>query len=100
MQASTQLKQPLRIGGAARLATVMYQLFRLGHGYCAVISGVIVMHSNYGRSISAGVNRLLGTALGALVGTAMLWLAGTHVFSVFLAVTLTIWICSMNPLRE
>jgi uncharacterized membrane protein YccC len=96
----TQLKQPLKTGVAAALATVMYQLLHLGHGYWAVISAIIVMQSNLGRSIFAGVNRLLGTAVGALVGTAVLWLVGTHLFAVFLAVTLTTWICSITPLRE
>lgn len=96
----SQLKQPLKIGVAAALATVTYQLLHLQHGYWAVISAVIVMQSNLGRSISAAVNRLLGTAVGALVGTAVLWLAGTNLFAVFFAVTLTIWICSMNPLRD
>jgi uncharacterized membrane protein YgaE (UPF0421/DUF939 family) len=100
MRAWTQLKQLLKTGVAAALATVTFQLLHLPHGYWAVISAVIVMQSNLGRSISAGVNRLLGTAAGALVGTAVLWLAGTHVFAVFLAVTLTTWICSMNPLQE
>lgn len=100
MWAWTQLKQPLKTGVAAALATVTYQLLHLPHGYWAVISAVLVMQSNLGRSISAGVHRLLGTAVGALVGTAVLWVAGTHVFAVFVAVTLTIWICSMNPLRE
>ena len=94
MWAWTQLKQPLKTGVAAALATVTYQLLQLPHGYWAVISAVLVMQSNLGRSINAGVHRLLGTAVGALVGTAVLWVAGTHVFAVFVAVTLTIWICS------
>src|SRR5882724_3143413 len=81
MRAWTQ--QPLKTGVAAALATVTFQLLHLPHGYWAVISAVIVMQSNLGRSISAGVNRLLGTAVGALVGTAVLWLAGTHVCGLF-----------------
>jgi uncharacterized membrane protein YccC len=65
-----------------------------------MLSAIIVMQSNLGRSISAGVNQLIGTAVGALVGTAVLWLAGTQLFATFLAVTLTMWICSITPLRE
>jgi uncharacterized membrane protein YccC len=100
MLAWAQLKQPLKTGVAAAFATVTYQLLHLSHGYWAVISAIIVMQSNLGRSISAGLNRLLGTAVGALVGTAVLRLAGTHLIAVFLAVTLTMWICSLTPLRE
>jgi uncharacterized membrane protein YccC len=100
MLALQQLKQPLKTGVAAAIATVTYQTLHLSHGYWAVISAVIVMQSNLGRSIGAGISRLLGTAVGALVGTAVLWLMGSHLLAVFIAVTLTISICNITPLRE
>jgi uncharacterized membrane protein YccC len=95
-----QLKQPLKTGVAAAVATIIYQVFHLSHGYWAVISAIIVMQSNLGRAIAAGGSRLIGTAVGAVVGTIVLWLAGLHVLSVFVAVTVTMWICSPAPLRE
>jgi uncharacterized membrane protein YccC len=100
IRAWTSLRQPLKTGVAAALATVTYQLLHLRHGYWVMLSAIVVMQSNLGRSISAGVNQLLGTAVGALVGTAVLWLAGTHLLATFLAVTLTMWICSIALLRE
>jgi uncharacterized membrane protein YccC len=100
IRAWTSLKQPLKTGVAAALATVTCQLLHLRHGYWIMLSAIIVLQSNLGRSIRAGVNRLLGTAVGALVGTAVTWLAGTHLLATFLAVTLTMWICSITPLQE
>ncbi|MGZ5172351.1 MAG: FUSC family protein [Burkholderiales bacterium] len=100
MLSYAQLKQPLKTGVAAAVATIIYQVFHLSHGYWVVISAVIVMQSNLGRAIAAGVSRLIGTAVGAAVGTLALWLAGLHVVSVLVAVTVTMWICSGTKLRE
>ena len=100
MRVLSQFKQPLKTGVAAAVSMVAYQALHLSHGYWAVISAVIVMQSNLGRSIGAGVTRLLGTAIGALVATAVLWLGGAHLLTLFVAVTLTMWICSVTPLRE
>jgi len=94
------LKQPLRTGTAAALSYLIYRGFHLSHGYWAVISAVIVMQSNLGRSISAGANRLLGTAIGALIGALVFRMAGLDVWGVFLAIALTMAICSVRPLQQ
>jgi uncharacterized membrane protein YccC len=94
------LKQPLRTGTAAALSYLIYRAFQLPHGYWAVISAVIVMQSNLGRSISAGANRLLGTAIGALVGALVFRMTGLNVWGVFLAIVLTMAICSVRPLQQ
>jgi hypothetical protein len=100
LRAWTYLKQPLRTGAAVVLATVTYQLLHLRYGYWVMLSAMVVVQSNLRRSITAGVNRLLATAVGALVGTAVHRLAGTPLIATFLAVTLTMSICSIAPLRE
>jgi uncharacterized membrane protein YccC len=94
------LKQPLRTATAAALSYLAYRAFQLPHGYWAVISAVIVMQSNLGRSISAGANRLLGTAIGALVGALVFRMSGLDVWGVFLAIVLTMAICSIRPLQQ
>ena len=94
------LKQPLRTGTAAAFSYLAYRAFQLPHGYWAVISAVIVMQSNLGRSISAGTNRLLGTAIGALVGAVVFRIAALNVYGVFLAIALTMAICSIRPLQQ
>ncbi|MFB3814258.1 MAG: aromatic acid exporter family protein [Terriglobales bacterium] len=94
------LKLPLKTALAAALAMLLYQVLDLRHGYWAVISAIIVMQSNLGRSMQAAGNRLVGTAIGAAVGTAIVWTAGTNVAAVFIAVAITLWICLLAKLPD
>ncbi|HEY2394176.1 MAG TPA: FUSC family protein [Candidatus Angelobacter sp.] len=100
LEVGRALKQPLRTGTAAALSYFIYRSFHLSHGYWAVISAVIVMQSNLGRSISAGANRLLGTAIGALAGALVFRMTGLNVWGILISIVLTMAICSIQPLQQ
>jgi uncharacterized membrane protein YccC len=95
-----EITHPLRTGIAASLSLLAYQALHLRHGYWAVISAIIVMQSNLGRSIGAGASRLIGTAVGALVATIVYRLAGPNSAALFVAVVLTMLICSLTGLKQ
>jgi uncharacterized membrane protein YccC len=94
------ITNPLKTGVAAALSLVVYQALHLHHGYWVVISAIIVMQSNLGRSIGAGASRLVGTAIGALIGAVVFRLAGHNFAALFLATVLTMLICSLVGLKQ
>lgn len=94
------MKQPLRTSTAAALSYLIYREFHLSHGYWSVVSAVIVMQSNLGRSISTGTNRLLGTAVGAVVGALVLRMTGLNIWGIFIAIALTMAVCSISRLQQ
>ena len=52
---------------AAALCWWIAMLFGLHDGYWGAISAIIVLQSNFGATISASRDRILGTLIGALV---------------------------------
>jgi len=91
---------PIHLRHAARTALAAVTTYALGAAlgmdqrYWAVISVVIVMQANLGGSIQAGVNRILGTAVGAFMGAACLNIFGVHAISLGIGIGLTILICA------
>ena len=94
------LRHPLKTALAAAGAFLAYHALHMNHGYWAVITTIIVMQSNLGKSLQASSQRLIGTAIGAAVGAGVFWAGGSNFASLFVAVALTLWICLVAGLRE
>lgn len=90
----------LKTGIAALLSMLVYRALHLEHGYWAVISAIIVMQANLGGSIRAGIDRLIGTAIGALLGTLAFRYIGLGPVSVGVSIALTIFVCSWIGLKQ
>ena len=56
------------------IAFAVYHLFNLPQGYWAVFTVVIVMQGSIGGTLTASVDRMKGTLLGAVVGGLAAWL--------------------------
>jgi uncharacterized membrane protein YccC len=95
-----RLKQPLKTAVASAGAMAAYEGLHLQHGYWAVISAIIVLQSNLGRSIRASSNRLIGTAIGATIGAVTFHFTGRSVGGLAIAVGLTIWVCTLARLFD
>lgn len=71
---------PLRVRRAAQsalacvIALVLVLIYRLPHGYWALVTIIVLTQPNVGASISKGVLRIVGTVLGAAVGVVLLQL--------------------------
>ena len=63
-----ELRQAVRVTVGCSLAFALYHLLNLPQGYWAVFTVVIVMQGSIGGTLSAAVDRMKGTLLGALVG--------------------------------
>jgi len=88
------VKHAIKTALAAVTTYALTVLFGLPQGYWAVISVIIVMQTNLGGSYQAGVNRIIGTAVGALLGAGSLTLFGSGVISLGLGVGITIFVCA------
>lgn len=76
---------------SAGLCWWLAMLFGLHDGYWGAISAIIVLQSNFGSTITASRDRLLGTLIGAIFGFSFSLfgsLPWTYIFAVLAAVTL------------
>jgi uncharacterized membrane protein YccC len=84
---------------AAGLCWWLAMRFGLHDGYWGAISAIIVLQSNFGSTITASRDRLLGTLIGALFGFAFSLfgaLPWNYIFAVLLAVT----VCGLLGFRS
>lgn len=84
---------------AATLCWWLALRFGLHDGYWAAISSIIVLQSNFGATISASRDRILGTLIGAAFGFTFSFF-GTLPWNYLLAVLLAIVLCGLLGLRN
>jgi len=84
---------------AAALCWWLATRFGLHEGYWGSISAIIVLQSNFGSTVSASRDRLLGTLIGAALGFSFS-LFGVLPWNYILAVLLAIIICGLLGLRS
>lgn len=84
---------------AAALCWWLALRFGLQDGYWGAISAIIVLQSNFGATISASRDRILGTLIGALFGFAFS-LFGVLPWNYILAVFAAVMVCGVLGLRS
>ena len=84
---------------AAALCWWLALRFGLHDGYWGAISAIIVLQSNFGATISASRDRILGTLLGTLLGFSFS-LFGVLPWNYILAVLVAVIVCGLLGLRS
>ena len=84
---------------AATLCWWIALRFGLRDGYWGAISAIIVLQSNFGATITASRDRILGTLIGAAFGFTFS-LFGTLPWNYILAVLLAVVLCGLLNLRN
>jgi len=64
----TEIRHAIRVSAAVGVAFALATLLRLPQGYWAVFTAVIVVQSSLGATITASMERFMGTVVGALTG--------------------------------
>src|SRR3954469_864313 len=64
----TELRHAVRVSAAVVAAYALATLLRLPQGYWAVFTAVIIVQGSLGATITASIERFMGTVVGALVG--------------------------------
>ena len=94
-----QLIHAAKTALAAALCWWLALRFGLRDGYWAAISAIIVLQSNFGATITASRDRILGTLIGAVFGFSFS-LFGALPWNFLLAVFLAIALCGLLGLRN
>jgi uncharacterized membrane protein YccC len=84
---------------AAALCWWLAGRFGLHDGYWGAISAIIVLQSNFGATITASRDRILGTAIGAIFGFSFS-LFGSLPWNYILAVLAAMTVCGLLGLRS
>src|SRR6202142_2609160 len=84
---------------AAALCWWLATRFGLHDGYWGAISAIIVLQSNFGATITASRDRILGTVIGALFGFSFS-LIGVLPWNYILAVIAAVVVCGLLGLRS
>jgi uncharacterized membrane protein YccC len=84
---------------AAALCWWLAMRFGLDDGYWGAISAIIVLQSNFGSTITASRDRLLGTLIGALFGFSFS-LLGTLPWNYLLALLAAVSVCGFLGFRS
>jgi uncharacterized membrane protein YccC len=84
---------------AAGLCWWIARLFGLNDGYWGAISAIIVLQSNFGATIAASRDRILGTVIGALLGFAFAQF-GALPWNFVLAVLAAVIVCGLLGMRS
>lgn len=83
-----------KTGLAVILSAYLGQLLAPDWTFLAVVAAIISVQPTIGVSIEKGIDRVLGTLVGAVVGISFYLLLGNHLVMVGLAVITTIMICT------
>ena len=84
---------------AAALSWWVASRFGLPDGYWGAISAIIVLQSNFGATITASRDRILGTVIGALLGFSFS-LLGAVPWNYILAICAAVVICGLLGFRN
>ena len=84
---------------AAGLCYWMAHILGLPDGYWAAISAIIVLQSNFGATMTASRDRLIGTLIGAVLGFSFSFL-GVLPWNFMAAVLLAVILCGVLGLRS
>lgn len=97
---TTGLRYAIRVAVAGLLSYSLAVSLSLPQGYWAVITAIVIMQSTVGGSLTAALDRLAGTLLGAVVGfgVAILHLEGYEAgIALALALTPLAYAASVSP---
>ncbi|QIR38490.1 DUF2955 domain-containing protein [Tolypothrix sp. PCC 7910] len=85
---------------AAAISLVIAQGLRWEYPFYAVIAAIIVMSSTHGSTLALGIQRLIGTIIGALAGAVFAVTLGTNPWSLGVCVFVTIFATSACKFNE
>ncbi|MBH8573926.1 FUSC family protein [Nostocaceae cyanobacterium CENA369] len=93
-------KMAFKIAIASAISLVIAQGLQWEYPFYAVIAAIIVMSSTHGSTLKLGIQRLIGTAIGAVTGAIFAIALGSNFLSLGVSVFLTIFIASSGKFNE
>lgn len=95
-----QGKMACKIALASAISLILAQRLQWDYPFYAVIAAIIVMSSTQGSTLKLGIQRLIGTAIGAIAGAIFVMILGSNFWSLGICVFVTILLASYDTFRE
>jgi uncharacterized membrane protein YgaE (UPF0421/DUF939 family) len=93
-------KTAFRLAIASAISYALAAWWNWEYPFYAVIAAIIVMGSTVGSTRQSGINRLIGTVVGAFSGALFAVALGSNAWSLAVCVFLTIFLSSLGKLGE
>jgi uncharacterized membrane protein YgaE (UPF0421/DUF939 family) len=93
-------KMALKIAIASAISLIIAQGLQWEYPFYAVIAAIIVMSSTHGSTLKLGIQRLIGTTIGAIAGAIFAITLGSNSLSLALCVFVTIFFASYWKFNE
>jgi uncharacterized membrane protein YccC len=96
---SAGLRHALRLAVTSAVAVVVGNTTALGHGYWVTLTVVVIMKPTFGVTFVRGLQRVVGTVLGALLAAVLTGVVGHDVAMLAILAALSVLTFSLMPLN-
>jgi uncharacterized membrane protein YgaE (UPF0421/DUF939 family) len=87
-------RKAIRVGLAASLCMLVSSLLKLKFPFFVLLPAVMPISTFFGETIKFGVNRIIGSSIGALIGIILVTIQAQNILLVGLGVILIIYVCN------
>ncbi len=87
-------RKAIRVGIAASLCMLVSNLLKLKFPFFVLLPAVMPISTFFGETIKFGVNRIIGSSIGALIGVIFVTIQEQNVLLIGLGVVLIIYVCN------
>ncbi|MBI6872160.1 FUSC family protein [Clostridium aciditolerans] len=87
-------RKAIRVGIAASLCMLVSNLLKLKFPFFVLLPAVMPISTFFGETIKFGVNRIIGSSIGALIGVIFITIQEQNIFLIGLGVILIIYVCN------
>lgn len=87
-------RKAIRVGIAASLCMLVSDLLKLKFPFFVLLPAVMPISTFFGETIKFGVNRIIGSSIGALIGIILVTIQEQNVLLIGLGVILIIYVCN------
>ncbi|MZK51097.1 FUSC family protein [Clostridium beijerinckii] len=88
------IKKAIRVGIAAALCMLAANLLNLKFPFFVLLPAVMPISTFFGETIKFGINRIIGTTIGAIIGVILVTLQSQNIFLIGIGVIIIIYTCN------
>lgn len=87
-------RKAIRVGITASLCMLVSDLLKLKFPFFVLLPAVMPISTFFGETIKFGINRIIGSSIGALIGIMLVTIQAQNILLVGLGVILIIYVCN------
>jgi uncharacterized membrane protein YgaE (UPF0421/DUF939 family) len=87
-------RKAIRVGIAATLCMLVSNLLKLKFPFFVLLPAVMPISTFFGETIKLGINRIIGSSIGAIVGVILVTIQSQNIFLIGLGIIIIIYVCN------